>query len=321
MNSYPITIIGAGLSGIMAAKQLKEQGNDDFLIVDKGKSVGGRLATRRVAEGKADHGAQFFTVRTEELQSEVDQWLNKGWVKRWFGDQYPRYTAVDGMNGLAKHLAEGLPVSVNTKVVKIIESAKEFILSDSVGNVWRSEQVLITTPVPQIIDLLKNSEVALSPDSVKSLRSISFLPSYVGIFEFNSSTHLPDHGHLDENLPDGVERIVDHEKKGISQVPIISVYMTGDWSRRHFGDDYVMSLIKENTEELLEWSELESEQLKRWRYSQAKKTINTSFMNLNENKKLLAAGDTFLREDDQAGRTRFESAFLSGRDAGEYLAK
>ncbi len=321
MNSYSVTIIGAGLTGISAARKLQEQGVTDFIVVDKGKSVGGRLATRRVGDGKADHGAQFFTARTEELKTEVDHWLSKGWIKHWFGEKYPRYTSVNGMNQFAKELAEGLPVSLQTKVNKINEDAKGMILVDSIGNVWRSERVLITIPVPQVIELLKNSEVSISHGAVKLLKSITFTSTYVGIFEFENSTKLPDNGHIHEELPDGVERIVDHKKKGISEDTIVCVYMTGDWSRRHFGEDYVMSLIKEKAGKYLDWADLKSEQLKKWRYAQANQTVNEPYVDLNDNGRFIVAGDPFLREDDTAKRTRFESAYLSGNDAGDYLIK
>ena len=79
------------------------------------------MATRRIGEGKADHGAQFFTVRSEELEEEVEKWLKAGWVKRWFGDPYPRYTSIDGMNTLSKKLAGKLPVRLNTTVHSVRE--------------------------------------------------------------------------------------------------------------------------------------------------------------------------------------------------------
>ena len=80
MNKIDIVIVGAGLTGIMAARTLTDKGYE-VLLIDKGKSVGGRMATRRIGGGKVDHGAQFFTVRTERFQSEVDQWLSQGFIK------------------------------------------------------------------------------------------------------------------------------------------------------------------------------------------------------------------------------------------------
>ncbi|MGV2621165.1 UNVERIFIED_CONTAM: NAD(P)-binding protein [Halobacillus marinus] len=320
MDHYEITIVGAGLAGITAARRFKKQGRDNFVLVDKGRSVGGRLATRRVAQGKADHGAQFFTVRTEELEEETQEWLDEGWVKRWFGEDYPRYTAVDGMNGLAKQLAQNIRTSLHTKVVKLMEIDGGYRLFGEDGAEWQSDKVLFTMPAPQVVELIRNSNLDMDPSSWKQLKDILFEPTYVGIYHFNEATGLPDGGHLDKDLPEGVERVVDHQKKGISEDPIVSVYMQGDWSRKHYGEDYVLSLIKDKVDTYLDWSHLESEQLKRWRYAQAKKVVQQSYLDLSGDGRLVVAGDAFLRPNDQAGRTRLESAYLSGKDAAAFLS-
>ena len=59
-------IIGGGISGLIAATELKRN-NFEVTILDKGRGIGGRLATRRIKhsvdiEGIFDYGAQHFTV-------------------------------------------------------------------------------------------------------------------------------------------------------------------------------------------------------------------------------------------------------------------
>ncbi|TGB02707.1 NAD(P)/FAD-dependent oxidoreductase [Halobacillus salinus] len=320
MEKYEITIVGAGLAGLTAARRLSKQGRNQILLVDKSKSVGGRLATRRVANGKADHGAQFFTVRTDELEEDVNEWLNQGWIKPWFGEDHTRYTAVEGMNKLAKHLGDGFSSKLQSEVSVIRKEEGYYQLEDLEGNVWQSEKVLLTMPAPQIVQLINQSSISIQPKVVKQLKAVKFEPTYVGIFHFKSGTTLPESGQLDHDLPDGMERIVDHQKKGISEDVIVTVYMTGDWSRRHFGEDYVMGLMKEMAEPYLDWEDLESEQLKRWRYAQAKQVLREPYVDLTGDGTLVAAGDAFLRSNDPAGRTRFESAYLSGKDAAAYLS-
>ena len=62
-----VAIVGAGLAGLMAGRTLAEAGHE-VVLLDKGRSPGGRLATRRIGEATLDHGAQFFTVRSEAVR-------------------------------------------------------------------------------------------------------------------------------------------------------------------------------------------------------------------------------------------------------------
>ena len=110
-----VLIVGAGSIGTDGGADLGRTWLRTVHVIERGRSVGGRLATRRVGEdGLADHGAQFFTVRASTLQGYVDRWRaldlvyvwGTGWsdgsVKRTFGDGHPRYVVRGGMNKLAK---------------------------------------------------------------------------------------------------------------------------------------------------------------------------------------------------------------------------
>ena len=59
---YDFIVIGCGISGLLTAKKLTENGAS-VLILDKGRNFGGRMATRFFDGAIFDHGAQFFTVR------------------------------------------------------------------------------------------------------------------------------------------------------------------------------------------------------------------------------------------------------------------
>ncbi|WP_338779987.1 FAD-dependent oxidoreductase [Metabacillus sp. FJAT-52054] len=312
-----IAIIGAGLTGLTAAAVLKEKGVSSITLFDKGKSPGGRLATRRIGEGRADHGAQFFTVRTEELKKEADQWLEKGWIQKWFGDPYPRYAGAEGMNSLAKHLAEELDVKTNTRIVQIEEKEHGFELFAESGESFQAEAILITIPAPQAVDLLTASRIRAGHE----LAGIRFNPCFVAMASLKKDLSIGSEGHLDSGLPEGLERIACQSEKGISIEPIVSIYMTGEWSAEHFEkqDEEITSIILDKVKEYVPMENVNSVQLKRWRYAEAVQPYHRPFLDLRTEHPLLAAGDAFLREDDPAGRTRFESAFLSGMDAGEEL--
>ncbi|MFN9945496.1 MAG: FAD-dependent oxidoreductase [Planctomycetota bacterium] len=58
-----VAVVGGGIAGLAAARALQHAGVR-ATVFDKGRSAGGRAATRRREPHQFDHGAQFFTVRT-----------------------------------------------------------------------------------------------------------------------------------------------------------------------------------------------------------------------------------------------------------------
>ena len=52
-----IAIIGAGMSGIVAARTLTQAGHH-VEVFEKSQGVGGRMSTRETTFGNFDHGAQ-----------------------------------------------------------------------------------------------------------------------------------------------------------------------------------------------------------------------------------------------------------------------
>lgn len=320
-EQVPIVIVGAGLSGIMAALTLKEKGYQDIILVEKSRSVGGRMATRRINKGKVDHGAQFFTVRTERFQAFVDEWLEIGTVKHWFGDDYQRYLSVDGMNAFAKKLTEDISVRLQTRITTIKKNATGYTLTTDEGKTIDARAVIVTAPAPQAKTLLENDDLQVDGKVLQKLDAIVIQPCLVGLLHLQQPTNLPNNGHLDRELPEGVMRIVDHQKKGVSNIPTVSIYMTGDWSEAHYdiGDEAILEKLQQITRAYIDFDSVITSQLKKWRYAEAVQFLREPFLNTNLEHPLLVAGDAFLHPQDIANRTRLESAFISGVTVGEEL--
>ncbi|MGD7046313.1 NAD(P)/FAD-dependent oxidoreductase [Jeotgalibacillus proteolyticus] len=314
-----VTIIGAGLSGLFAARTLEKLGHNT-IIIEKGRSAGGRMATRRIGEGRADHGAQFFTVRSEELQILTEEWLEKRWIKKWFGDDFPRYIGVDGMNPFIKNLCSSLPIELNERAVKISSGPIGVTVHTEKGEYYESDAVILTAPVPQSLELLQKSPHVLDEEKEQRLRSISFKSCFTGLLSMKTPTQIGRSGIRSKDLPEGVDKIVANDQKGISAAPILSVYMSGDWSDRHFhlNDEKVLEKLISSLPSSIT-SQIKDSQLKRWRYSEANEVIRHPYMQLDP-QPIYLAGDCFLTENDSSGRTRIESAILSGIRAGEAVA-
>ncbi|WP_214784122.1 FAD-dependent oxidoreductase [Exiguobacterium sp. S3] len=312
-----IGIIGAGLSGIIAARELARQGHD-VELVEKSRSVGGRLATRRIGDGRADHGAVYFTVRGKELEREVRSWMNVNWVQVWYADPYPRYVAINGMNALAKRLSEDLTVQLNERVenVQVEEDGTVTVMTDVTTRSY--DRVVMTAPLPQSFELLGSLVDQIKP----ALLRLVYSPTFVGFFECAGDVQIGADGILDQELVPGVLKIVDNRQKGISDTSLISVYMeetwSEDWYERPEAETLaeIERLLREEVGDL----DIRSRQLKRWRYAQAKDVWHEPFYQVSHHP-IYLAGDVFLEADDPSGRTRFESAYLSGLRVAETIEK
>jgi renalase len=122
-------VVGAGLSGLVAAQTLQDAGTR-VTVLEAEDEVGGRMRTDRVGGGVFDHGAQFFTARGDRFTEMVEAWQAAGVAAVWsrgFADAdgnknedgYPRYMGVGGMTAIAEHLSRGLDVRTGVGVRRI----------------------------------------------------------------------------------------------------------------------------------------------------------------------------------------------------------
>ena len=78
-----IAVIGAGPSGLSAARTLVGSGRE-VIVIDQGRGPGGRLSTRRGPDGvRLDHGCQFVTVEQNALGLLFDDMTQSDVVSSW----------------------------------------------------------------------------------------------------------------------------------------------------------------------------------------------------------------------------------------------
>ncbi len=124
-----VAVIGGGISGIACATALADAGLS-VDILDRGRRLGGRLATQTLrdtgtaCDGRAvDVGAAYFTVDDTRFGEVVGDWVDRGLVRPWTdtfhiadGTQIlgtksgpVRYAAPRGLRSLVEDLATVLP--------------------------------------------------------------------------------------------------------------------------------------------------------------------------------------------------------------------
>ena len=75
-------VVGAGLAGVACARTLRAAGAP-VVLVDRGRRLGGRMASRRIDGRVVDLGASYLTVSDPEFAAVVDDWQQRGLARPW----------------------------------------------------------------------------------------------------------------------------------------------------------------------------------------------------------------------------------------------
>jgi predicted NAD/FAD-dependent oxidoreductase len=150
-----ILILGAGMAGLSCARHLSDAGLSP-LVIDKGRGVGGRMATRRISipghNLSFDHGAQYFTIRNPAFSALIK--AGGDTVARWEdGAGETRLVGCPGMSSLPKMMAEGLQVRTLVEVKTLRQDESRWVLETSDGT-FRTRRLVMTIPAPQAARLL-----------------------------------------------------------------------------------------------------------------------------------------------------------------------
>ena len=200
-----MAIVGAGIAGLACARALEAAGAD-VTVFDKGRGVGGRIATRRLDGMSFDHGAQFATARGSSFRAFLDSAREAGAAAPWpaaSDDRDIRWVGVPGMSALPRHLAAGLvrPPQLGRHVAWIARDGASWSLrhlpaADIAPGTTRDagelagpfDALVVAIPAPQAAALLGLA----CPDLAASARAVVYAPSWTVMAAFAERVDLPD---------------------------------------------------------------------------------------------------------------------------------
>ena len=337
---HDVLILGAGLSGLKAARDLQAAGRR-VLVLDKSRGVSGRASTRRWDGVPVDHGAQFFTARSEEFRAQVADWIARDvcfvWAHgfhQWEKESgllppeadkeqgHPRHACRAGMSALGKDLAAGLdPDSVRTgaRAVALEWVGVRWIIRMEDGGVAEGHRLVLTTPVPQALALLEGAEDALDPFVVSKLRAVETAPSLAVLLRGDA----PEPEWQGVQLRDETITWIgaDSDKRdpavGGDGKRVFVVHGSGPFSREWQDRDLEEAadrIVARAGEIVGPWiAGLPERQVHRWRYSSVPHGLendaylrNGEYGEAGERPPLYFAGDTFMG-------SKIEGAYRSGR--------
>jgi predicted NAD/FAD-dependent oxidoreductase len=172
MNTcYDVIVVGAGMAGLTAANILQLAGKR-VCVLEKSRSFGGRMSTRREGEIQWDHGAQYFTAQSAEFRQQVNNWLQQGLISLWdtpvgawdgaeltATEPHLRYVGVPVMKSPLQLICEDLLIHFNTPVDAIIKTPNGWQIN-SAAHIFTAKHLILAIPAPQAAALLPHDSAA-----------------------------------------------------------------------------------------------------------------------------------------------------------------
>ncbi len=321
-------IIGGGITGLVAGTVLQQHGIA-VTILDKGRGIGGRLATRRISHplygvGVFDYGMQAFSVSDPRFRCWVDELLEQGIISAWQGlpnaAEMTSYRGVNSSRSIAQHLAKDLEIRTQTCAVEITRAASAWEVRAENGDRFQGDDLLITAPIPQTLALLDNSEIDLPTDIRTRLESVVYQPCIAMLALLDRPSAVPAPGGL--RIEDPVlSWIACNQQKGISpQAAAITVHATPEFSRTHWEADEatIAAILLDRAAHWLGAKAIDF-QIHRWGYSQPQTCYGAPFVALTKSGIIAIAGDAFSANIVGDPTLNLEGAVLSGLAVAERL--
>lgn len=324
-----IAIIGAGISGLCAARELVKAGHSVTLF-DKSRGIGGRLSTRYAGAYEYDHGAQYFTVTDDRFRAVVEEAEQHRAVTRWEGRALylktglltsdtgrERWVGTPRMNSFAKFLAQDLDIFTSHRVSSLkrdkdetwtlgFEDNGEGAIQDRSG----FDKIICTTPPEQAVTLLPADFADIQ--SLKAAKMEACFALMIGL------TGPIDPGWESlrvSDLPVSWLSVNSAKPGRANNLGTLVVHASPDWSNANIETDReeVQSVIMEITAALTrqDLSQPEHVSLHRWLYASVANSPEKPFLS-DPVKNLYAIGDWC-----RGGRV--EGAALSGFSVADHI--
>jgi predicted NAD/FAD-dependent oxidoreductase len=319
-----IAIIGAGITGVCLARQLT--GIADVQVFEKSRGIGGRMSTRRADGLQFDHGAQYFTAHSAAFQAALEPFIAAGVVARWtprlaslggssqtLDWNAPRYVAVPGMNALCKAMAEGLSVSIGTRIgcIERVSDARWALTSEHGEACGSFDWVISTAPAEQSAKLMPDcftERKALEGARMHGCYSLMLGGLDLGALAWDAA--------VAHNSPLGW-LAVNNSKPGRGSAAALLCQTTNAWAEAHLEDDAetVQDMLMTVVRDLCGLDAQRSTyiSLHKWRFAKVDRTAGAPFLLDNDNR-LAAAGDW-------CGAGRVEAGFESASGLAAQVTK
>lgn len=341
-----VVVVGAGIAGLSCAQALTEAGAR-VRILERGRVVGGRLASRRYNGRYTDIGAAYLVADEPAFAAQVDSWHSRGLARPWtetlrvFNGPPPgtssasvsaagasdgsaggfpggspgdvdttgpmRWAAPGGLRTLAEDLATGLDVRLESPVSALPTDA---------------DAVVLAMPGPQALRLSPPAGI------VAAAAAQTWHPVIAAVLTYPSRTWPTFHGAFVNNHPVLATLSDDGDRRG-DNAPVLVAHSTAGLATRHLTDPSTAGpILATAVGDLLSLPAKPTVEVHRWTFAQPVPrtappgTVNPGVSGPGPSDPGAVSfaydGDVWLC-GDAFGRPRVQTAWLSGRAVAQAL--
>lgn len=341
-----IGVIGAGISGLVAARKLALAGHD-VIVFEKSKGFGGRLATRYSGDDKKikfDHGSPHISGKDPRFLEFIEELDSKGIIKKWCNgfhywngeklyDQHPErlktpyYFAPEGMNSIGRYLSRWVDVRLNSRVIGMTylgdKKGKKspWMLNFESSDTFEVDAIILATPAVQTYGLIENSQdEIIFKRIIKEIDEIAYNPKYSLMLTYNQQD-IPEWKGISCN-DDTIHWIANESSKRDNDGKLTLIcHSKGPFTQNHLfkgsPEETVRSEMVLALRKIIgDWAgNFDDSDMRLWRYSQPRTFLNQDYVDTgNPNAPVAIVGD-YLK-----GSTT-EQAYISGLELANHWIK
>lgn len=349
MGMEDVVVIGAGLSGLTAARQLQQVGHQ-VIVIDKSRGLGGRLATRRRGFTAIDHGCRHLQAFSDSTLSFLPALLEAGVLQPWepktfaleadsslkVGLPETLYTALQGMSAVAKALAPGLTIHRQWRATALTPLPQGWRIEGETLSADRQEQpssieakaVVLAIPAPQAVALMdraafQNEGLSKLMHQLQNVEFDAVITTMAG-YSPDESASLPTQTSRGGWMVVGNRHSIlrwaalDSSKRPDPQEPVVVVHSNADFAAKNIDRTDLESvgheLLAAAAGSLANWlSSPTWMQVHRWRYGFVRQPLGSPVLHSPAVPTLVGCGDW-------CSGGNVEGAIASGYRAAELIA-
>jgi len=334
----PTIIIGSGLTGLTLAHQLRSQGHE-VLLIDKGRNAGGRMATKIFGDCISDTGPGWFHTHDQITIPAVYAALKAIAALPVLPEELPTCTQQElpvtsscqswkiqgGIRRLTQELANPLKILQSMTLIKFKRSDNSWVLEfkDSAHGEdafeIQTQKLVFTMPWPQVLDLLKESElIELALNS-----TLPEIPDYersiVGLFETDIISEKFANQDWFEPIGSPVVKLI-RLQSGNNGRYSLTVLAQPDWSLQNLDSNppEILLELQDAASELLKMNlQPTASAIHRWKYAKLAPSpgLTSTPIVLSHSPFLMVAGEAFGYNPD------FNSGILASQNSARLASK